>query len=108
MSNIVAVLIGALIGAVPSTIAAIVAFRKLRSDNQNTDANTTKTIVEASGDVIEQLRAELTRQAVRQERNEAEIARLRLDFSALDSHVDDLEQIMRDAGLTPPPRPRSH
>lgn len=98
MSNTTAVLLGALLGAIPPTIAAIVAYRKLRSDTANTDANTTKTIVEASGEVIEQLRAEQKRQA-------AEMAWMRVELRALDRHVDELEQIMRDAGLTPPPRP---
>lgn len=99
MSNTVAVLIGALIGIVPTAIGAAVALRKVRSENRNTDANTTKTIVEASGAVIERLEAEQRRQA-------AEIARLRLEVTALDRHVDELESLMRDNGITPPPRPQ--
>lgn len=98
MSGQMYVLLGVIIGAVPTAAGAVIAWRKVRPENRNTDANTTKTIVEASGAVIEQLRAEQKRQA-------AEMARMRLEFTILERHVDDLERIMRDAGLTPPPRP---
>lgn len=105
MSSTALVLIGALIGAVPTAIGAVIAWRKVRPENRNTDANTTKTIVEASGAVIEQLRAEQVRLG-------AEVAQLRLalastnhELALTNEHVAELERLMRAAGLTPPPRP---
>ena len=108
MSGIVPALLGFTGAALAALIGGYIAYRKLEPENRNTDANTTKTIVEASGTVIEQLQAEVARQtAVTSELSNGQ-SLLRLELTALNLHVEKLETIMRDAGLVPPPRPTIH
>ena len=86
-------------------IGGYIAWRKLGPENRHTDANTTKTIVEASGTVIEQLQAEVARQSAATAQLINGQTALRFDLAALELHVVKLETIMREAGLVPPPRP---
>ena len=96
--SVQSVLIGSGLTALASIVVGVAALLRVRSGNRNTDAMTAETIVRASGDVIERLEAEIARMA-------AEVSHLRLEVSALDGHVDELENLMRRAGITPPPRP---
>lgn len=105
MPIVVGILIGSLGGILSAGMGAVVAIRKVRGEIAKTradasvsDATASSTVVDAAIRLIEPYVEQLHRQ-------EIGLVTLRARVDVLEAHLVTLEESIRQAGGTPPPRP---
>jgi gas vesicle protein len=108
-----ALFVGAAAGILSAGAAGYVAIRKVRSEVGHTDAQTessraeaAQTIVNAAKALVDPLRDQLQDNKREITRLSEHSARQDVRIERLENHIDILERLVREMGLTPPTRPR--